>query len=62
LTKAVAQIALILVACVAALGYGFLHSPRTRRLAIAALIIVASLVILFGLWAFIVKTWFPLRL
>ena len=52
-------IALILAACLAALVYGWLHSARTRRLAIAALIIVAALIILTAVWAFIVKTWFP---
>jgi len=60
--QAVTLIALILLACLAALVYGLLHSPRSRRLAIAAVIIVAAGVILFALWAFIVKTWFPVWL
>ena len=60
--KALLQIALILLACFAALVYGLLHSPRSRRLAIAALIIVAALIIITALWAFIIKTWFPAQL
>jgi CHASE2 domain-containing sensor protein len=61
MAKTVILIALILLGCSVALVYGLLHSPRSRKLAIAALIIVAALIILIGLWVFIVKTWFPLR-
>ncbi|MEW6569303.1 MAG: hypothetical protein AB1449_14305 [Chloroflexota bacterium] len=60
--KAYLQIAPILLASIAALAYGFLHSPRTRRLAIAVLIIVAALIIITAVWAFIIKTWFPATL
>jgi hypothetical protein len=59
MATAMLRIGLILVGCAAALVYGLMHSPRTRRLAIAALIIVGALILLLGLWAFIVKTWFP---
>jgi hypothetical protein len=62
MAMAMLRIGLILVGCAAALVYGLMHSLRTRRLAIAALIIVGALIILFGLWAFIVKTWLPATL
>jgi len=62
MTKALIQIALILLACLAALAYGWFHSARTRRLAIAALIIVAALITITAVWAFIIKTWFPAQL
>ncbi len=60
--KVTLQIGLILLACLAAPMYGWFHSPQSRRLAIAALIIVAGLIALVMLGVFIVKTWFPLRL
>jgi predicted branched-subunit amino acid permease len=60
--KVTLQIGLILLACILALVYGFLHSRRSRRLAVAALIIVATLIILYGLWTFIIMTWFPAQL
>ena len=60
--QAVTLIALILLACLAALVYGLLHSPHSRRLAIAALIIVAALIIITAVWASIIKTWFPAQL
>jgi hypothetical protein len=56
------KIALILLVCIAVVVYGLLHSPRSRRLAIAALIIVAALIIITVLWAFIINTWFPVQL
>ena len=62
MARAVSLIALILLGCLAALGYGWFHSARTRRLAIAALIIVAALILITAVWAFIVKTWFPAQL
>ena len=55
-------IALILLGCGAAFVYGLIHSPRSRRLAITALLIVAALIILIGLWTFIVKMCFPAQL
>jgi len=57
-----APIALILLDCLAAIAFAFFHSPRSRRLVISALIIVVALILLIGLWAFNVKTWFPLQL
>jgi hypothetical protein len=62
MTRALTLIALILLGCAAALVYGLVHSPRSRRLAIAALIIVAALIIITAVWAFVIKTWFPAQL
>ncbi|HLC04752.1 MAG TPA: hypothetical protein VJK02_17085 [Anaerolineales bacterium] len=61
MTKTVILIALILVGCLAALVYGWFHSARTRRLAIAAIAIVAGLIALVALGVLISKTLFPLR-
>jgi len=50
--------ALVLAAVVA----GWFYSPRTRRLARFALILIAAGAALFGLYLLVILLWFPVAL
>ena len=50
--------ALVLAAVVA----GWFYSPRTRRLARFALIVIAAGAALFGLYLLVILMWFPIAL
>ena len=51
---------IILAVVFVAAVFGWFYSPRTRRLVIFAILTVVIGAIIFGILAFIRRTWFPL--